>query len=104
MGLGDKNHKHKKGDGIFDDIRNKVMPIAQEIGKAALPIAVDYGKKKLLGGKCPHCHKEIGCSGALLLAGSGLKKRGRPSKHGGNIGDQILSGISTVAPLLPLLF
>jgi hypothetical protein len=96
--------KHKKGDGIFDDIKNTVMPIAQEIGKQALPIAVEYGKKKLLGGKCPHC------GGALYPAGYGVhhKKRGRPSKHGQGIGDDILgglkTGISTVAPLLPLSF
>ncbi len=109
MGLGVKHHRHKKGDGIFDDIKNTVMPIAQEVGKAALPIAVEYGKKKLFGGKCPHC------GGALSPAGYGVhhehhhKKRGRPSeKQGGNIGNDILSGLESgakfAAPLLPLLF
>ncbi len=87
-----------------------IIPVAKEVGKIAAPIAIEYGKRQLLGGKCPHCHKEIGCSGALLPAGGSiLKKRGCPSKKlGGNIGNDILSGLETGAkiagPLLPLLF
>jgi hypothetical protein len=110
--LGDgMKHKGKKGKGFLDDLKNTVMPIAQEVGKAALPIALEFGKKKLLGGKCPHCGGALNPAGggALNPAGYGMhqKKRGRPKK-GGDIGNDILSGlktgISTVAPLLPLLF
>jgi hypothetical protein len=108
-------HKGKKhGKGFLDDLKNTVMPIAKEVGKAALPIALEFGKKKLLGGRCPHCGGALNPAGggSLLPAGYGvhhehIKKRGRPKK-GGDIGNDILSGlktgISTVAPLLPLLF
>jgi AT hook motif len=86
------------GYGFFDDL-----------GKVAVPIATDlagrYAAKKLgLGmhhkkGKGIHMHLNHDPMEPIVSK----PKRGRPRKHGSGIGEDILHGVETVAPFLPLL-
>jgi hypothetical protein len=108
-----RKHSHElEGEGWFDDFKN----VAGKVGEAALPVATNlagkYLEKKLIGDGVKRTRRGRGVmtmGGALNAAGYGIRKRttrgrGRPrSRRGRGIGEDILKGVSTVAPFLPLL-
>jgi hypothetical protein len=108
----------KKGKGMKEAglrfLTKTVAPTVIDFAGSELKHAISgegVQKKKPTGGSGENCN-----GGALLPAGYGLmaagsglkKKRGRPSKKGGNIGHDILNGLVKYGPeiamtALPLL-
>ena len=101
------------GYGIKEDLLN----VASSVGKVALPIATDlagrYVAKKMgVGAKKPRgrpskrgcgIHMHVNQHHEVMQPIVSKPKRGRPRKHGAGIGEDILHGVETVAPFLPLL-